>query len=101
MNFFDPNGNPYAFEEIEKLANERMISIRSCCFCNPGIDEINNCLSTHELATYFSSRENGNYYDMIEYLKKMRGATRVSVGIATRSEDLNTFVNFAKSLLNK
>jgi hypothetical protein len=31
----------------------------------------------------------------------MRGATRVSVGIATRSEDLNTFVNFAKSLLNK
>ncbi len=101
MNFFDPNGNPYAFEEIEKLANECMISIRSGCFCNPGIDEINNCLSTHELATYFSSRENGNYYDMIEYLKKMRGATRVSVGIATRSEDLNTFVNFAKSLLNK
>lgn len=100
MNFFDPNGNPYSFEEIEKLANERMISIRSGCFCNPGIDEINNCLSTHELATYFSSRENGNYYDMIEYLKKMRGATRVSVGIATRSEDLNTFVNFAKSLSN-
>lgn len=101
MNFFDPNGNAYPFEEIEKLANERMISIRSGCFCNPGIDEINNCLSTQELATYFSSRENGNYYDMIEYLKKMRGATRVSVGIATRSEDLDTFVTFAKTLVNK
>jgi len=101
MNFFDPNGNPYAFEEIEKLANQRLISIRSGCFCNPGIDEINNCLSTQELATYFSSRENGNYQDMIDYLKKMRGATRVSVGIATRGEDLETFVRFAKTLLNK
>ncbi len=101
MNFFDSNGNAYPFEEIERLANDRLISIRSGCFCNPGIDEINNCLSTQELATYFSSRENGNYYDMIDYLKKMRGATRVSVGIATRKKDLATFVSFVESLLNK
>ncbi|NOQ74999.1 MAG: aminotransferase class V-fold PLP-dependent enzyme [Crocinitomix sp.] len=101
MNFFDKNGDLIPFESIEEEANAEMISIRSGCFCNPGIDEINNCLTTEELAKYFTSRTTGNYYDMIDFLNKMRGATRVSVGIATRSKDLDTFLNFAKQLLNR
>lgn len=98
MNFFDPEGNMRPFETIEERANAQMISIRSGCFCNPGIDEINNCLTTDELATYFSSRESGNYQDMIAYLQKMRGATRISVGIATRSQDLETILRFVEAL---
>lgn len=101
MNFFDPDGKLHAFEAIEESANAKMISIRSGCFCNPGIDEVNNCLTTEELSTYFSSRESGNYYDMIDYLQKMRGATRVSVGIATRLKDLNTFIEFVTNLKDK
>ena len=48
-----------------------------------GIDEVNNCLTDNELATYYSSHEQGDYKDMIKFLGKMRGATRISVGIAT------------------
>ena len=101
MTFLNPDNTTIPFEAIENMANDKMISIRSGCFCNPGIDEINNCLSTEELSTYFSSRDNGNYHDMIIFLNKMRGATRVSVGLATTKKDLDTFIQFVKGLSNK
>lgn len=101
MTFVDAYGNPIPFEKIEELANDKMISIRSGCFCNPGIDEINNCLTTEELAKYFSSRDSGDFHDMITYLNKMRGATRVSVGLATTKEDLDSYIEFVKGFRNK
>lgn len=96
MNFLDSAGIIYPFTEIEEEANKRMISIRSGCFCNPGIDEINHSISEDELSAYFASRDRGNYTDMVSFLSKMRGATRVSVGIATKKADLDTFVSFIK-----
>ena len=101
LNFFDPEGEKHGFEEIEAMANREKISIRSGCFCNPGIDEINNCLTTEEISRYFTSRDRGNYHDMIRYLGKIRGATRVSVGIASSESDLDRFIRFASGLLNK
>jgi molybdenum cofactor sulfurtransferase len=101
LNFFDPDGEKHGFEEVENLANQEKISIRSGCFCNPGIDEINNCLSTSEIANYFTSRDHGNYQDMIRFLGKMRGATRISVGLASSEKDLDHFIRFARTLLNK
>lgn len=101
MTFLNPDNKSIPFEAIEKRANAKMISIRSGCFCNPGIDEINNCLTTDELSGYFSSRDNGNYNEMIVFLNKMRGATRVSVGIATTQEDIDAYVEFVKGLKNK
>ena len=101
LNFFDPEGEKHGFEEIEEMANRENISIRSGCFCNPGIDEINNCLTTEEISKYFTSRDQGNYYDMIKYLGKMRGATRISVGIASAERDLDRFIRFASSLKDK
>ena len=100
MNFFDINEVPYPFQQIENAANKLNISIRSGCFCNPGIDEINNCITNDEISNYFSSREKGDYYDMINFLGKMRGATRVSVGIATNKNDLDKFIMLIKSLAN-
>lgn len=101
MNFLDIDGEPFSFQMIEDMANEKMISIRSGCFCNPGIDEINNCITNDEISKYFMSRDKGNYYDMINFLHKMRGATRLSVGIATNKADLDKFVNLISTLKNK
>lgn len=97
MSFFDAEGGLIPFEEVESAANKRMISIRSGCFCNPGIDEVNNCITTDELASYFTSHEDGNYHEMISYLNKMRGTIRLSVGMATNHKDLDTFVEFVES----
>lgn len=94
LNIFDQDGHMIPFEWVENQANKLKISIRSGCFCNPGIDEVNSCISNDELTRYFTSRSSGNYHDMVTELKKMRGAIRVSVGIASSKEDLDTFLSF-------
>ncbi len=101
VKFFNTQGESYNFEKIENMTNERNISIRSGCFCNPGIDEVNNCLTTDEISNYFNSRDSGDYHDMIKALNKMRGATRISVGLATTKNDLDSFIDFVKDLRNK
>jgi len=101
LNFNNPDGSKIPFERMEELANARKISIRSGCFCNPGLDETNNCITTAELTDYFSNRSTGNYYDMMQSLDKMRGAIRISVGLATNQQDLDTFVAFVAALRDK
>ena len=88
------------FEEIEQKANACKISLRSGCFCNPGIDEINNDLTPEELSDFFTSNLQGGYREIINALQKMRGATRISVGLATTKADLDYFINFVKKLSN-
>jgi selenocysteine lyase/cysteine desulfurase len=100
MNFFDMQGNAYPYYFIEQLANADGISIRTGCFCNPGIDELNNNISEDQLRQYFATRGNGDAVDMIQYLSKSRGAVRVSFGLPTTTVDIGRFILFAKKLLN-
>lgn len=101
INFFDNQGSLYPFQFVEEQANKVNISLRTGCFCNPGIDETNHCLSKAQLQSYFTSRQHGDYFDIIKFLGEMRGAIRVSTGIATTAKDINTFLDFAKTFLNK
>lgn len=101
MNFFDTKDKVYPFQEIEEAANRANISLRSGCFCNPGVDETAHCLSKEQLQSYFTSRKDGDYFDNIHFLGEMRGAVRVSVGIATTSKDIEKFFDFAKAFLDK
>jgi molybdenum cofactor sulfurtransferase len=101
LNLVDPDGHTIPFELVEAKANDRMISIRSGCFCNPGIDEINNCITTEEMSKYFSTHDKGDYHDMVATLGKMRGAIRVSVGLATNVADLDAFVGFAEGMADR
>jgi selenocysteine lyase/cysteine desulfurase len=101
INFFDTHGKQYPFEYIEGKANAENISLRTGCFCNPGVDEINNSLCEKRLKQYFTSRHDGEYKDMIGFLGNMRGAVRVSIGFPTTRSDLNKFLSFAKKFLNR
>lgn len=96
MTFYDDQGTPIPFETIELIAKDYRISLRTGCFCNPGLDEINSCITTEEMTQYFISRDEGDYDDMYHFLGKMRGATRISVGIATTEKDLIYYINFIK-----
>lgn len=101
INCYDRNGEPYAFDEIEHAANEHNISIRSGCFCNPGLDEIKSCVSNAELAAYYVSRDNFSYDKLVASVNKMRGAIRISVGLPTVKRDLDRFIDFLSLMLNK
>jgi molybdenum cofactor sulfurtransferase len=97
LNVFDPSGHPIPFYEVEGKANKENFSIRSGCFCNPGIDEINNNLEQDTLRTYFETRTQGDFIDMQEYLHQMRGAIRISLGIASNFRDVYLFEQFLRS----
>lgn len=101
LNFKNPDGTRIHIERIEALANERNISIRSGCFCNPGLDEIKNHLTGEAIAASFTEENLSRYEhvnDLFNALKNVRGATRVSVGIATTRRDLDLFIEFAKGI---
>jgi selenocysteine lyase/cysteine desulfurase len=99
FNVFGDDGKPLPYLEVEAAANAANISLRTGCFCNPGIDEINNCLSSEELAGYFSSHSGGDFADMIVALGRMRGAIRISLGLASNFSDVYRFIIFLKRYL--
>jgi molybdenum cofactor sulfurtransferase len=99
FNVFGNDGKPLPYLEVEAAANAANISLRTGCFCNPGIDEINNCISSEELAGYFTSHSGGDFADMIHSLGRMRGAIRISVGLASNFADAYKFINFLKRYL--
>jgi molybdenum cofactor sulfurtransferase len=101
MTFFDSEGKKYAYEDIEQMTNQLKISIRSGCFCNPGVDEINSCITNDDFGNYFSSRKMDDYDQMLRQLKRMRGGTRLSVGVPTIASDIEQFIGFVKSLVDK
>lgn len=100
MNFYNAQGQPWPYHYIEEMANAERISIRTGCFCNPGIDELNNNLQEEELREYFTTRANGDANDMMQFFSRSRGAVRVSFGIPTTTADIMRFITFAKRLLN-
>lgn len=101
INFFDVHGQPYPLQYVEHKANAELISLRTGCFCNPGIDELNHSISAEQLRNYFTSRDQGDYFDFVRFAGKMRGAVRLSIGIPTTAHDIGKFIRFAKTLLNK
>jgi molybdenum cofactor sulfurtransferase len=101
FNFFDIDGQMHPTSYIERLATSKMISFRTGCFCNPGIDELNHEISSDLLKSYFVSREHGDYFDFIDFIGRMRGAIRISIGFPTTRKDIMNFIEFASNFLNK
>lgn len=95
MNFQNPDGAIIPTSAVEDQANERGISLRTGCFCNPGVDEVNHGIASAALEAYFGNRAQGDYYDFIAFSGIRRGAVRVSVGMATNRADLDRFIAFA------
>jgi len=99
FNVFGSNGEALPYTKIEQEANKAQISLRTGCFCNPGIDEINNNILSEEMAAYFASHSGGDFNDMMVALGRMRGAIRISVGLATNFSDVYRFIHFLKQYL--
>ena len=97
MSVLDANGNRVCFREVEKRASDRQVSVRSGCFCNPGLDEVNSKVSVEELKETFGAIGKMGGGEILARLSGIRGATRVSVGIASTKADLDAFVEVVES----
>lgn len=99
FNLFSAAGEPLNYFEIEQAANAQKISLRTGCFCNPGIDEINHAIGKEELSRYFTSHTITDLDHMSDSLGRMRGAIRVSLGWASNFADAERFVRFLEGYL--
>jgi selenocysteine lyase/cysteine desulfurase len=99
FNFLEPDGEPQAYLDVESAANDHNISLRTGCFCNPGIDELNNHLQAGQLDSYFKSHKDDDpsVEDMMAKLHTMRGAIRISVGMISNLSDIHRFLTFMRS----
>ena len=101
INFYDVKGVLYDFQKIEEMAFSENISIRTGCFCNPGIDETNHNLNQQKLQDYFKKEGAKNYFKLIKFIGQKRGAVRVSVGFINNFEDTMAFISFCSNFLDK
>jgi len=104
VNFYNKDGHVIDHRYIEEAANQDKISLRTGCFCNPGAGEIALEISRMELDVCFTQPGNKQRLTLDDFRQcidgKSTGAVRISVGMVTNFNDVQTFLNFAKTLLN-
>ncbi|HXX79093.1 MAG TPA: aminotransferase class V-fold PLP-dependent enzyme, partial [Ktedonobacteraceae bacterium] len=99
FNVCDPSGVVLDCYAIQEEANQHGISIRSGCFCNPGVREIALGLAREDLASVFRQKEHMTYEQFLHIIDgRKQGALRVSVGLATNFSDVYQFVQFARTI---
>lgn len=101
FNVFDQNNKIYPIKEIELFANSHNISLRTGCFCNPGIDELNCAIGSDGISDFFSKYTTGNNCDVMEFLGINRGNIRISFGLVSNFNDTKALLDMLSGLLDK
>ncbi len=103
VNLHDAEGRPIDHDEVQRRANERMISLRTGCFCNPGAGESALGIGREELEYCFAASDGRLTYESLRRCidSKSTGAVRVSLGIVSTLRDVEAFVALAESFLQR
>jgi molybdenum cofactor sulfurtransferase len=102
FNFCDPSGVVFDCYAIQEEANQNGLSLRSGCFCNPGVREFALGLAREELASLFRHKERMTYEQFLHLIdNRKQGALRVSVGLATNFADVYHFLQFARTIIDR
>jgi selenocysteine lyase/cysteine desulfurase len=98
VNFYDANGEYIDDKIVEERASEHKISLRTGCFCNPGAGEAALGLEKDEIEHCFNQAPGRMTLDQFRQCidGKNTGAVRVSLGIVTNFNDVDTLINFAR-----
>jgi selenocysteine lyase/cysteine desulfurase len=96
FNVYDSSGATIDHLTVERLANEKNISLRTGCFCNPGAGELALGLSKGEMIQCLD--HSGSRMSLEEFRQcidgKSTGAVRVSLGLVSNFEDVRRFLEF-------
>ena len=102
FNFYDPAGVVLDCYALQEEANQCGLSVRSGCFCNPGVREIALGLVRENLAARFREKERMTYEQFLEVIDDQKqGALRVSIGLATNFSDVYRFMQFARTFIDR
>ncbi len=102
MNLYDPEGHLLDYRRVEELAGQQGISLRTGCFCNPGVGEAAEGLSEEDIDAALLADANMSLPRFFQFIThrsgKSAGAVRVSLGLASTFGDVYRFVQFASGL---
>jgi len=102
MNVYDPDGHLVDYRRVEELANERRISLRTGCFCNPGAGEAAEGLTAEDMQAAMQAGPDMNLSKFVQMMQtrggKAAGAIRVSFGLASNASDAALFLAFVEEL---
>jgi selenocysteine lyase/cysteine desulfurase len=100
FNFYDAAGRPFNHRSVEHAANERMISLRTGTFCNPGGGEVALAEAGTELARCVRGPA---LFDEFRSVLDNRGsgAVRISVGLVSNFADVQALLRFAQDFVNQ
>jgi selenocysteine lyase/cysteine desulfurase len=102
FNFYDPDGVVLDCYALQEEANQCHFSVRSGCFCNPGVREVALGLVRENLAASFRNKERMTYEQFLEVIDDQKqGALRVSFGLATTFEDVYRFIQFVRTFIDR
>jgi molybdenum cofactor sulfurtransferase len=102
VNFLDPDGRLIDCTVVEQMANDAHISLRAGCHCNPGAREAALGFTRDELIRCFSDKDHLTYVQFLQVIDgKTTGALRASLGLATTFADVYTYLQFAKSFIDR
>lgn len=100
----DPSGDVFDVRQVESLAGEQRISLRTGCFCNPGDGEVAHDLHPDEMAQCFASQAPVSYTQFFSLIHDRTGKTpttiRVSLGIVSNFADVYHFMDFVTTFRN-
>jgi selenocysteine lyase/cysteine desulfurase len=102
LNFYDPDGHLVDYRRVEELAALQRISVRTGCFCNPGAGETAEHITEDDIESAIALSADMNLPRFLQFVThrggKSAGAMRVSLGIASNFDDVQHFLDFARTL---
>jgi selenocysteine lyase/cysteine desulfurase len=101
-NFYDPDGQLIDCNDVEQLANEKRISLRAGCHCNPGAREVALGFTREDLASCFRAKDHMSFEQFLQVIDgKTTGALRASLGLASNFADVYMYMQFAATFVDR
>jgi selenocysteine lyase/cysteine desulfurase len=96
INLYDSKGDHIDHRRVEEGANERKISLRTGCFCNPGAGEMALGLERDQIVGCLVRSGNRLTLDQFQQCidDRSTGAVRISFGVASAFRDAYTVYRF-------
>jgi molybdenum cofactor sulfurtransferase len=98
LNLYDPDGHLFDYRRVEELAGQERISLRTGCFCNPGVGETAEGLTEEDMLAALALGADINLGSFMQLMEsrahKSAGAIRISVGLVSNFADLWHFIQF-------